>query len=170
MASTTIRNYPSKSMSRDLSDLSTLLFEGIYSGDPHVGPVLLTKVSTHGRGLIAARDVRAGECLVVIPPILEARVADVRSKWEPSTCLEELSEQSLLQRMKEALRQPEESAIVASFLSLVGSSHSDGSCLSVDRLLGMDKDRFTIPQSVSDEELLQIIRKTHLGPISLPIL
>ncbi|KAL9185168.1 hypothetical protein ACHAXT_002945 [Thalassiosira profunda] len=123
---------------RRLSDASPLLFDG--SGGelpfalPFVGPIALvergggaangeTSAVVHGRGLVATRDVKAGECLFVTPAIVSADAAEVRLRYlqqqqqgkDAARDLEQMTEdnlveqvQSLCQIVKDAEIQPKE--------------------------------------------------------------
>jgi hypothetical protein len=150
----------------DPKDLSRLLFckKDADNVQPHVGPIQLTTTVATGRGLVAARDIAAGECLFVTPPTLDATVEDIRNMHQSSSSesLEVIAEGVLLQTMKDALRSDGNRFAAASFLALVGSSASDVTCLSMDRLLG--KEATTVAESINDADLLQIIRRNAFGP------
>lgn len=146
----------------------------------------------HGRGLVAASDIRAGELLFVTSPILTCNVVNVKQQFwkekssiiaaqkvvenndnnnEDTFLLENLAEQDLLDSMKQAI-QNKDAAIVNSFLALTGRVDTTSTAtnaaldLSVARLLG--KDNETLPIHLDtitvDNDLLQIIRKNAFGP------
>jgi hypothetical protein len=57
----------------------------------------------HGRGVVATRDIRAGECLFVTPPVVTAPVEVVAAQWRAANSnerLSQLSEQVLVQEMQ----------------------------------------------------------------------
>jgi hypothetical protein len=164
----------------DPSDISSLLFQ---KNDDHsnantrtscyyVGPVAITNTAVvSGRGLIATRNIAAGECLFVTPATVSARVESVYARWvfrnrQPGT-LEEISEQVLLEEMKSLISNADEQATVESFMALMGAMASNTTSVSIAQLLGRGSEEattlFTI-NDISDDELLQIIRKNAFGP------
>ena len=157
----------------DPNDISPLLFQkqstvaSSTSFQPFLGPVRLAKVK-HGRGLVATRDIKAGECLFVIQPTVSAPVEDVHAKWSETESVEMAAEEVLVAAMRTALA-GDNVAVANSFLALVGSSDTAASqqdCLSVDRLLGKDNDDsdFTVDSPISNADLLQIVRRNAFGP------
>jgi hypothetical protein len=161
-------------------NLSSLLFREASTNDAnktakayYTGPIRVVTHTTnpnvqHGRGVVATRDIQAGECLFVTPPVVTANVQQVTQLWKlkekegqvdgvggagagssesETKLVEQLSEQVLVQEMERALRETPEKA--RSFLALMGASDSDGSgdnVTSMERLLGND------PESSADNE------------------
>ncbi|GAX10421.1 hypothetical protein FisN_21Lh119 [Fistulifera solaris] len=163
----------------DPFDISSLLFQSNEDDANattrscyYVGPVTITNTAAvSGRGLIATRDIAAGECLFVTPATVFARVETVYPRWvsrnsQPGT-LEEISEQVLIEEMKSLISNKDEQATVGSFMTLMGASASNTTSLSIAQLLGRGSDEattsFTI-NDISDNELLQIIRRNAFGP------
>lgn len=174
-ASTTTRVEP--------SDVSNILFQKktdpVANVEPYVGPVEICcdddKVA-HGRGLVATRDIDAGELLFVTPSTVEAPLEQVYKKWQErrmsltddDRCLEECAESVLLDSMQEACTQ--QPAVAASFLALVGSPFVNVESTrapSISVLLGQvcgDADDVT---TVTRDDLLRIVRANAFGPDGL---
>eukprot|EP00571_Detonula_confervacea_P004486 CAMPEP_0172326350 /NCGR_PEP_ID=MMETSP1058-20130122/56254_1 /TAXON_ID=83371 /ORGANISM="Detonula confervacea, Strain CCMP 353" /LENGTH=546 /DNA_ID=CAMNT_0013043107 /DNA_START=225 /DNA_END=1862 /DNA_ORIENTATION=- len=81
---------------KQLNDVSSLLFDNnkgnLPFALPFIGPISLAErgasvdeegsnAVSHGRGLIATRDVSLGECLFVIPSIVSADAVEVRRRY-----------------------------------------------------------------------------------------
>jgi hypothetical protein len=161
------------------SDISALLFQSKDDDSKstnqacyYVGPVEITnKTVVSGRGLIATRDIAAGECLFVTPATVSARVESVYQRWvsrhSHRGTLEEISEQVLVEQMKSLISNTDEQVTVESFMALMGATASNTICLSIEQLLGYGSDKATISftiNDISDNELLQIIRRNAFGP------
>jgi hypothetical protein len=143
----------------------------------------------HGRGVIATRDIVAGECLFVTPPIATANAAQVTKLWKERVAavgvggssgessetklVEQLSEQVLVQEMERALTETPDKA--QSFLALMGASDNGESYVtiatattmatSIDLLLGKTECAVHVdPPSILQEDLRQIIRRNAFGP------
>lgn len=106
-----------------LNDLSSLYFRKSNTKDsnkilsklPLIGPIEISRSNvTEGRGLVASRDVEAGECLFVTKPSSEAPVEEVRRVWlnkckcgddefELTKKLEQIAETILLKKTKRVL-------------------------------------------------------------------
>ena len=139
-------------------DLSDLLFAPKEAGTPQVffsgaantdsgalapyfvGPIQVTSDGVnHGLGVIASRDVEAGECLFVIQPAVSVDVPSVFQEWNaryssdgandnathnnddkstPQTLLERICEEVLVKAMREKLQSEDEQdrAVAQSFL------------------------------------------------------
>lgn len=151
---------PSFSSISDPSNLSSLLLSSSTSQSTlskkansppvvlYIGPIQISndpKKVRHGRGLIASRDIAAGECLFVTPPTLAVPVAHVKSEWtkrqqqqqqhdkdspaETSklpTTVDEVAEDLLIKSMSETIEaaqtSPRAAGVAHSFLSLLGPS------------------------------------------------
>eukprot|EP00977_Amphora_coffeiformis_P005943 scaffold1267_cov171-Amphora_coffeaeformis.AAC.19 len=166
------------------NDISNILFQKktdpVVSIEPYVGPVEIScdgnKVS-HGRGLIATRDIEAGELLFLTPPTVEAPLEKVYELWQDrhssltdgDRCLEECAEHVLLDAMQEACtNQP---AVAASFLALVGSPLVDMQATtapSITILLGQGNgDSIIDATAVTRDDCLKIVRANAFGPDGL---
>jgi SET domain len=120
----------------DLSDLffipkdvprkpQVIFSHGSYSGGYYfAGPILVTKTGvSHGLGVVASRDVKAGECLFVTRPAVACDISVVFKEWKtrynasvsgggssnqqenaPHTLLEKVAEAVLVEAMKQKLR------------------------------------------------------------------
>ena len=74
-----------------LNDVSPLLLDSAVTADdklpfelPYVGPISLVQQPqsvVHGRGLVATRDVTAGECLFVIPAVASASIDKIYEQF-----------------------------------------------------------------------------------------
>jgi len=133
----------------------------------------------HGRGLIATRDIKPGECLFVTPPTVSANIDEVKRLWagcNGKRSIEEIAEASLLKNMKRSIKQAEDKSVAASFMSLT-SVHSDeyipdlkqydgspidillGKCQGIAELTATDAKR------ANDKDvLLRIVRHNAFGP------
>ena len=149
-----IRNY-------DCNDVSKLLFSSRHgSTEPFVGPigVVDTNQVVQGRGLVATRDVAAGECLFITPPTVCAPVADIRRILPSQRSLESITETVLLKNMKRSLRNADKS-VAASFMLL-----TDGSNQATSEGDGTDTEEVT-PDVVENKDLIPLL----LGrPAQLP--
>ena len=175
-----------------MRDISHILFQAASCADQStastadatfVGPVEIALAKNndvvHGRGLIATRDIKPGECLFVTPPTVSAKISDVQRLW--SGCngkksIEEIAEASLLKNMKRSVK-ANDKAVAASFMALT-SAHSDdedmpslqqygrldidvllGNCLGLTKLTAADTTR------ANDKNvLLGIMRHNAFGP------
>jgi hypothetical protein len=176
------------SSTEDDADKSKQIAGACYTG-PTIRVVNNTKVSNsvaHGRGVVAARDIQAGECLFVTPPVVSANVKQVTKLWKErilsvgvggsesseTKLVEQLSEQVLVQEMECVVREKPDKA--RSFLALMGASDSNGkddNIPSIERLLGNTKstDEEDVyadidPTNTSQENLRQIVRCNAFGP------
>jgi hypothetical protein len=88
---------------------------------PYIGPIEVVdkrQSVCHGRGLITTRDVSAGECLFVIPPIFTVTVNEVHARYllhqqsnsngeggnsDPAKVLERIAENQLVQQVQAAI-------------------------------------------------------------------
>ncbi|CAB9528449.1 Protein msta, isoform [Seminavis robusta] len=104
--------------------------------DSFVGPLEVTSSGVaHGLGVVARRDIQAGECLFVTRAVVSADVKLVFEEWKsrftdnnatkgdnnigtPQTLLEEVTEQVLVKAMRQKIQSQDDSdkAIVQSFL------------------------------------------------------
>lgn len=173
-----------------MHDISHILFQAAGADQSpattstFVGPVAVASaknnnVVVHGRGLIATRDIKPGECLFVAPPTVSANINEVKRLW--SGCngkksIEEIAEASLLKSMKRFVK-ANDKTVAASFMALT-SAHSDdedtpdlqqydgpeidvllGKCEGITDLTATDTKR------ANDKEvLLGIIRHNAFGP------
>lgn len=172
-------------------NLSSLLFREASTDDTdkiaeacYTGPIRVVTSRTsnavavaHGRGVVATRDIQAGECLFVTPPVVTANVEQVTKLWKErvgsgsseNKLVEQLSEQVLVQEMERVLRETPDKA--RTFLALMGASDSDVTTTtdtSMECLLGnADKEDVATaidPTSISQEDLRQIVRRNAFGP------
>ena len=164
--------------SADQSSASTAP-DATFIGPVEVAEAKNNDVVVHGRGLIATRDIKPGECLFVTPPTVSASINEVQRLW--SSCngkksIEEIAEFSLLKSMKRSVK-ANDKAVAASFMALT-SAHSDeedipclqqygkseidvllGKCLGLTKLTATDTTR------ANDKDvLLGIIRHNAFGP------
>ena len=162
-------------------DLSSLLFSNRRSERlppiPIVGPVEISKNVVHGRGLIASRDVIAGECLFVTDPAAYAPVAGTRSRWhqcDDGRSLELVAEKVLIEEMKKSMASDStaEKSKAGSFLLLFGEggdTFGDGrdslnSKGVFETFLGNTQPEKRWFEKVNDETLLGIVRRNAFGP------
>ena len=123
----------------------------------YIGPIVVSTTNVaHGRGIVASRNIQAGECIMVIPPAVSCNMATVWEEWKThysstststttstpppplttTTGLEHVAEQVLIKTMKELLQSNHESdkAKAQSFMLQVSSSqpqqHDDDSSTS----------------------------------------
>ena len=158
----------------------------------YVGPIhVTTNGVAHGIGVVASRDIDAGECLFVIPAALSADMNTVFQEWSKAqksnaaaeesnssaeqTVLEKISEEVLVQSMKEAshAEDDKQKALAYSFLLQLSSGEgedarkvdipSDNETL-VKALVGKSKDPPSTPSDIDDAKLLEIIRRNAFGP------
>ena len=143
-----------------------------------------------GRGVVATRDITAGELLFVTPPTVEANVMDVYQEWQRQRgqndannnnddnntiteqgCLETCAERILIQAMQQACEtQPH---VAASFACLAGSPlvHNNDSTTEtppeLDILLGKKSSSSLDVTAFTRDDLLAIIRANAFGPDGL---
>jgi SET domain len=147
----------------------------------------------HGRGIVATRNVTAGECLFVTAPTVHANVKAVEREWNEKYChletlnsstsssschreggvgVETACEQVLVRAMQQAIHK-KDTAVAQSFLALLGGNQSnERGTVSMDRLLGNDHSLAPLlddppTRCVDEKDLLQIIRKNAFGPDGL---
>ena len=158
----------------DPSNVSNILFssENDWSAlEPYIHPdlVIVQEHVVSGRGFVATASIKTGTCLFVTPPTVMAdkkRVRELFMESNGSSDLASLAEQSLLQAMRQTIRE-EKHDLVQSFLALVGGDRAvDNSVKNdnhdlLDRLLGRHQGNVEehVLQSVSDDDLLQIVRR-----------
>lgn len=146
----------------DPHNLSPLLFRSRDSTDEPVSGYVSDKIAVeavaNGRGLVAAASIAAGECLFVENPVVSADIESVVEQWTPG-CLEELSETSLLLNMRQGFAA--RSAKAWSLLALEGCQDVR-EVPTIDRLLA--KEEPGAIESITEHELLQIIRRNAFGP------
>jgi hypothetical protein len=163
----------------DPTDLSSYYFGKVsVESAPYVGPVAVevkeeTASSSNGRGLVAARDLSAGECLFVLPSAVAADAEKVRGLWkerqtDDASCssIERLSEQVLVEACIQAV-QDEKWGIVNSLTALESGSGSarESTTTSMDRLLGKDETPPTDREKLlSVEHWQQVARRNAFGP------
>lgn len=167
-------------------DVSNILFqkktEGPRDVQSYVGPIEVVVACNdyngvaHGRGVVATRNIQAGELLFVTPPTVEAAVEDVYQRWldrqteennpTSSSCLEDCAEQTLLDAMQEACTtQPK---IAASLAVLIGSDKSIVTTAPpISVLLGQETDTRLSFELLARDDLLQIVRANAFGPDGL---
>jgi hypothetical protein len=183
-------------------NLSSLLFREASTGDDadkskqriagacYTGPIRVvnntntSNAVAHGRGVVATRNIEAGECLFVTPPVVTANVKDVTKLWKErilsvgvgagsgsesseTKLVEQLSEQVLVQEMERVLQETPDTA--RSFLALMGASDSNGNdnIPSIECLLGKDNVATAVdvdPTGILQEDLRQIVRRNAFGP------
>src|SRR5687768_10343102 len=104
----------------DPHNLSSLYFTDNATVEPYVGPMqIASDVVVQGRGLVASRDIKVGECLFVTPPTVSVPVT--RAKELYLQCrqeLESIAEGLIVDEMQSQLQ----SENAASFLALVGAN------------------------------------------------
>lgn len=146
-------------------------------GNDFTGPIRVKYDSNTaiGRSLIATRDVKQGELLFILSPLLRANVDQAREIWlrdrtndgtassEHVVTLSDIAETLLV----EACRNCEDANVLQSCLTLVGSTFSNSSESSLDILLGCASCTDTgTPQKGSEiavSEWQQIIRRNAFG-------
>ena len=152
----------------DQKNLSDLLFstKGLKK-EFYVNPGVTISQNdvVHGRGMIATKDIKAGECIFITPPTVYADQKEVLKNFKnkaDSMGLESLAFNLLVDNMMEAIEKRDH-AIINSFLVLMGSSNSnfDKSGVSLKRLNGNDD---VIAWS---DEVLKAITKEDLRSIIL---
>ena len=164
--------------SADQSSASTAP-DATFIGPVEVADAKNNDAVVHGRGLIATRDIKPGECLLVTPPTVSANINEVHRLWSSCNgkkCIEEIAEALLLKNMKRSVK-ANDKAVAASFMALT-SVHSDnedtpglkqydgseidvllGKCLGLTKLTAADTTR------ANDKDvLLGIIRHNAFGP------
>ena len=133
----------------------------------------------HGRGLIATRDIKPGECLFVTPPTVSANINEVKRLWagcNGKRSIEEIAEASLLKNMKRSIKQAGDKSVAASFMSLT-TAHSvedipdlkqyDGNTIDIllGKCQGITELTATDAKRANDKDvLLRIIRHNAFGP------
>jgi hypothetical protein len=174
-----------------MRDISSFLFQTASVGNADefsastptfvgpVEPVANNGHVVHGRGLIATRDIKPGECLFVTPPTVSADIGEVRRLWagcNGKKSIEEIAEASLLKNMKRSVK-ANKKAVAASFMALT-SANSDDECIpdlrqyggsAIDVLLGkcqgVTKLTAADTKRANDKDvLLGIIRNNAFGP------
>jgi hypothetical protein len=157
----------------DPSNLADLLFSNEKKASYFVGSARVVSASdaatasvVHGRGVVATRDIRAGECLFVTPPVVTAPVELVAAQWRAANAnerLSQLAEQVLVQDMQGILSQPAGSGAAQGFLALVGAADDDDSVLtktpSMACLLGIDGLTSTTTTTPATPDLYQSVRR-----------
>ena len=177
-------------------DVSPLLFDGdgrrLPFDLPYIGPVSISTSVVHGRGLVASRDVEAGECLFITRPILSAAVSSCRerfnrhprctSKCEPSYAeeVERFAEKGLLDGLsclQERILGDEElqtgenldraRRMLSAFRAQMSSSDTAPAVSEMDVLLATGDRPISFDTSrdyIEEEEALSIIRRNAFGP------
>ena len=176
-------------------DVSPLLFDdggGRLPFDlPYIGPISISTSVVHGRGLVASRDIEAGECLFITRPVLSANVPQSRecfnrlsrcpTRYEPSYAaeVEGYAEDTLLDELRclsnilddEELQTNENldraRRILGAFRALMSSSDSAPAVSEMDVLLATGDLPFSLDTNehyIEDEEALGIIRMNAFGP------
>lgn len=169
-----------------LNDVSTILFDtetedhdelqskSLQNNLPIIGPIAISTSSSnpivHGCGLIATRNIRPGECLMIIPPTVSADIRDVYRVWSSSPSsrlrsssspsLENVAETTLLKLMRRHVRRsksgssslrgggmPTSCAITASFMMLC---YDQNDSFAAERRIGS-------AVAHSEEEMLQTL-------------
>lgn len=138
---------------------------------PYVHPELVISTGesvSDGRGVIATASIKAGTCLFVTPPTVEANKLRVKEKFvvSASSDLAELSEEDLVRAMRTAMNRRDFERI-NSFLVLVGAETSNQAPCIQERdnlqykLLGNCSEPLDeqIIRNVSDADLISIVRR-----------
>lgn len=176
-------------------DVSPLLFDDdgrrLPFSLPYIGPISISTSVVHGRGLVASRDIEAGECLFITRPVLSANVPQSRecfnrhsrcpTRYEPSYAgeLEGYAEDTLLDELTclsniledEELQTSENldmaRRIFGAFRAQMSSSDSAPAVHEMDVLLATGDHPVNLDTSehyIEDEEALGIIRRNAFGP------
>ena len=172
----------------DPSNLSALFLQNKSSNVPlplqsyeYVGPIRIAtdgRSVTHGRGVVANRDITAGECLFVMNPVATADTEKVYTLWKEqaqqalSMTVEQAAEEVLVQEM---LHQQASgySAVVNSFRALMGDVDSKTVATiqtmpSMDCLLGKKKNDDDVDVDsttpLTEQDCRQIVRRNAFGP------
>jgi hypothetical protein len=170
------------------SDISELLFPSSDGTKLHVSactdlsyvgpisvvlpnPISLSSVAANrGRCLIATRTLEAGELLFVSSPIVASNVKDVWNEWKAdgltgTPCsVSEAAERVLLKTCRECITQNRPGILQClTALERSGITLDDASATSISRLLGQD-DKCSSLVELSDDDILQIIRRNAFGP------
>lgn len=160
-------------MTIDPKDLSTLYFgakaeEKELNDDKDsnaevffVNPSIVVQTATkdgnkvvHGRGILAVKDIAAGDCIFVTPPTVGVNIESIKSKVrESDIALEELAMEDLIDQMMEDI-QSRRIKKINSFLCLMGSTKDNGKEVTIDMLNGQDD-----TEVWSEEELQGLGRK-----------
>lgn len=183
-----------------LNDVSPLLFDTkkFPFALPFIGPISLAErgeiadeeggyTVSHGRGLIATRDVSMGECLFVIPSIVSADAAEVRKRYLQESSggyevdLEEITEdhlietvQSLCEILNDEEIQPKENVdrarrLLGAFTAQMSSEElpkREDSHEWMDILLANDSSPIDSKDNANldKDTIIKIIRKNAFGP------
>jgi hypothetical protein len=162
-------------------DVSSILFQKkkdlSQSVQAYVGPIQVSNDENkvvHGRGVVATRDIAAGELLMVTPPTVDTSLHKVHQYWSTrhkenpkQPCLENCAEEILLQAMESACQ--DNPAVAVSFAVLAGADQHDieTSVPPISVLLGHreDNDDSNIDiGNLTRNDLLKIIRANAFGP------
>jgi hypothetical protein len=166
-------------------DISPLLFHNnkesssytdiLLSCLPYIGPIEVVdkrQSVCHGRGLITTRDVSAGECLFVIPPIFTVNVHEVHTRYlfeqqqsngegegegegeyDPAKVLERIAENQLVQQIQAAIAVLMDEEIIQSKQTIINRASKQLNAF----LLQMSSDN-KVPTTVTNsDELLETL-------------
>lgn len=185
----------------NLNNLSSLYFRQtnapnnneILSQLPLLGPIEISQSNvTEGRGLVATRNIVAGECLFVVKPSVEVPIEEVRRVWlskcksgddeiELTKKLEQVAEIILLKKTKRSLdlrQNVKEHRIAAmSILAQVGHHHTEqphvydtvdtdvvsNNCQMSDEI-SSNHSIVTSNYKISNDTILSIIHRNAFGP------
>jgi hypothetical protein len=140
---------------------------------PYIGPIEVVsslKSVCHGRGLITTRDVSAGECLFVIPPIFTANVNEVHTRYlleqqsnsngegeggdsDPATVLERITENQLVQQVQAAIAVLMDEEIIQSKQTIINRVRKQLNAF----LLQMSSDNKVPTTSTNPNELMETL-------------
>ncbi|GKY92750.1 hypothetical protein MPSEU_000245000 [Mayamaea pseudoterrestris] len=167
----------------DPKDLSVLLFgsnelDDTASGSAsciHPSLVVSKNAVLHGRGLVVTDAIKAGTCLFVTPAMFQCDKEQVRDSFLSSEAadLAEIAEQSLLQAMRSTIDKRTDWGAIRCILALIGGVNTENleelpfdTTNNMQLLLGNDKEPIDedLIQNLSDDVLLQIIRRNAFGP------
>lgn len=162
---------------KDAGNLASLYFE--YSPSKKFEPFVASDAfeivqldQGRGRGMVASKDISAGECLFVIPPTVAVPVMKVLKEWkrrggaiDDPGMLEAAADDLLLEEMQRIVEEESSTATANSFLVLEGNATTSISILpSIQCLLATDDTAARVDADTTTEGLRQIIRRNAFGP------
>jgi len=148
---------------------------------PLIGPVRISSENViQGRGLVATRNIKPGECLFAIRPAVQVPVEEVKRVWlgkckvgetenEKTMKLEQIAETILVKKIKRILKNGDQHSASTSILSQVGDnipfeaaklSESTDIDIITGKIVGGEKP----VETLSNDAILSIIHKNAFGP------